>query len=102
MAVKPEIIDLPDGDIIQVATAVRNGFLIPLLGDSKYYQTWRATGEDEPTEEEFEEEKVLIYTRIDRVAGEDVLVGGAVIGDIKDIDVYVRSEGADGKIRLDI
>lgn len=100
MPLKPDIIELPADTIVKIDGPLKKGFIEPLLASSLYYQTWRETGQDAPTTEEFDTEKTAIYYRVDRLAGEDVIFGGGVISNDVGIDVYIRSEGADGKIKL--
>lgn len=102
MPLKPTIIELPADQIVKIDGPLTKGFIEILLADSVYFQTWRTSGEDEPTVEEFEVEKTAIYYRVDRQAGENVIFGGADIESVEGVDIYVRSEGADGKIKLSV
>jgi len=105
-AANPVLLDIPVDEWTPVAINVLSGVVHIIKADAIYYQTYRLTGDPAPSnsfvpgDDDFE--GVPIYNRVDRVAGESILVGGGLLGAISGIDVYVWAKNAAGKIRVDI
>lgn len=91
---------------VKVATAVTRGFVHILKGDLIYYQTHRLTGETKPDDNILSDdplfEGVAMYYRLERIAGETVVVGGDGINSSVDRDIYVYCKDNSGKVRIDI
>ena len=90
----------------KVATAVIRGFVHILKGDLVYYQTHRMIGEAKPDDEILPDdplfEGVAMYYRLERIAGETVVIGGDGINSSVERDIYVYCKDKPGKVRVDI
>ena len=104
-AQNPRIEEIVKDAWIEVIENAKSGFIHILLGDSVYYQTYRLTGDDEPSalfvpgDDGFE--GVPIYYRNERIAGETKPVGTAGINSSVPIDIYIYSQDVDGRVRVD-
>jgi hypothetical protein len=98
-------LDLPADVWTKVGTAVRRGFIHILKGDLVYYQTHRLTGGTAPDDlilpDNPDFEGVPVYYRLERIAGESVVVGVVGINSSVDRDIYIYCEAKPGKIRFD-
>lgn len=101
----PEIVNLIADQWNPAIINALAGAVNILKADVVYYQTFRLTGADAPSndhapdDEEFE--GVPIYNRRDYIAGQEVFAGGAKFQALSGIDVYVYPQAGDGKIRMD-
>ena len=91
---------------VKVAIAVTRGFVHILKGDLVYYQTHRLTTETAPDDLILPAdplfEGVAMYYRLERIAGETVVVGGDGINSSVERDIYVYCKEKPGKVRVDI
>lgn len=101
MSTNPEVQTLPEWKWVKVATSVTTGKLNRLESSVAYYQTYRVTGDTEPTEPTIgiiPDEAVKIFELDNQ---ED-------IGSTDPIDVYIMCANSDnddndqGKIRIDL
>jgi hypothetical protein len=107
-AVNPEIIELTEPDAwTPVAENIQSGFVHILDPNVVYYQTFRLVSnpgtapdsDTSPGDADFE--GAVIYYRVDRIAGESVPIGGALIGSTEPIKFYIYVSGGPGRVRLD-
>jgi hypothetical protein len=93
---------------VKIAEGVKSGIIFPLKDDVVYYQTHRITPvapEDEPsdtlTPADDDFEGVVIYYRLERIAGESVVIDGASVTSTVPRDIYVYCQGGAGRVRFD-
>lgn len=100
----PEILDLIADQWTPVAINAINGAINILKEDVVYYQTYRLTGNDSPSNihapGDTDFEGIVIYNRRDRIAGQEIFTGGLQFSATAEIDVYIYATGA-GKVRID-
>jgi len=92
----------------KIAGGVKTGIIFPLKEGVVYYQTHRITPvapEDEPsailTPDDPEFEGVVIYYRLERIAGKSVMLDGASIISTVPRDIYIYPRGGAGRVRFD-
>jgi hypothetical protein len=85
----PNIIAVPAGAWLKVATNVLTGFIHTMKRGVMYQQTYRLTGAAAPTVDDPSE-------------GAEMPWPGAPISALAGIDVYIYCTSGDGKIRVDV
>lgn len=110
-ASNPEIKTLPPDSWELVAEDMTEGFVHVLDPDVVYYQTYRLADDPAPdpgpVPGDADFEGAIIYNRVDRIAGQSVSVGGAVISGSVPLDIYIYavipdgSGSLNGRVRLD-
>lgn len=105
-AENPEIVNIPDPNVwTPVATNILTGLIKILKGDVVYYETYRLTGDDPPEvtpvpgDDDFE--GAVMYYRLERIAGETVVVGPGGFGSTSPVDYYIYCQGGPGRVRID-
>ena len=101
-AENPFFKDIAQGTWEKVATGSSIGYIYPQKQGVIYYHTYKLTGEavPDPTPVPGDDDfiGVPIYYRIERIAGQDVLIGGVVMGGSVLLDHYIYAQLADGRV----
>jgi len=98
----PVIVPTGQGQWALVVTNVQRATVDIQNGDVLYYRTYRKTGEAAPSNlippGDADFEGVPVYNRRDRIAGQDVFVGGLLVDEFEAVDVYLWTVGGAGRV----
>lgn len=105
-AENPQIVEIAvEGVWTLVAENILTGLIKILKGDVVYYETYRLTGEGAPEATpvpgDADFEGAVMYYRLERIAGETVVVGPGGFGSTSPLDYYIYCQGGPGRVRID-